>query len=251
MAWLGALGAALGVALLGAGATAAAIIPLIAIYLVAAGLTLFEFQPRQLKQAVPVSPLSRMRMSPQAREAVERARRRGAIPPTGITITDVGLIALQTSADGSMVMRRGRSVSLDDRGVRPYVSLNIDAQAADRNAIVRYEILDQNGTVQYVHELKTFLRDGEMNILADTQLPLTGNDRLTGAGEWDLRVSVDGMTAALLSFTATPSIANRTRLYAQREEQATTRLQDEMDDSSPVSLQDLLRSSGDERRSQR
>jgi hypothetical protein len=150
-----------------------------------------------------------------------------------------------------MVMRRGRSVSLDDRGVRPYVSLNIDAQAADRNAIVRYEILDQNGTVQYVHELKTFLRDGEMNILADTQLPLTGNDRLTGAGEWDLRVSVDGMTAALLSFTATPSIANRTRLYAQREEQATTRLQDEMDDSSPVSLQDLLRSSGDERRSQR
>ena len=206
-AWLAALTAIIVVALVSGAATPAAMLALIALLGAALAASFIEVRPNRLREAMPTSPLSMMRMSAQAREASERARRRtNNYTAPGLTLLDIGLIALVTSPDGSMTMRRGRQVSLDDKGVRPYITLNIDPQWSDRNATIRFEILDHTGQTQYVHEMKTFLRDGEMNILADTQLPLLDNDRLPGAGDWDLRVSVDGQTMGMLSFTTTPSI---------------------------------------------
>ncbi len=215
---------------------------LIALFIAAAAGTLLEFRPGKLLESVPASPLTSMRMSPQAREAVDRARRRSPYGPSGLSLLDIGLISLQSSTDG-MVMRRSRTISLDESGVRPYITVNVSPLAVDRNAVVRFEIVDQNGTVQYVHEMKTYLREGEMNILADHQLPLTGNERLTGAGEWDLRVSVDGAMLGLLTFTTTPSIANRNKQFARAAQDAAYRLADDSADDSPVSLEDLLRAS--------
>ncbi len=252
-AWLAALTALILVAVAAGGiANPPAALALIALLGVALAATLIEVQPRRLREAIPSSPLSMMRMSAQAREASERARRRSSFTPTGLTLLDVGLIALVTSPDGSMIMRRGRQVSLDDKGVRPYITLNIDPESADRNATIRFEILDHNGQTQYVHEMKTFLRDGEMNILADTQLPLLGNDRLPGAGEWDLRVSVDGLTMGLLSFTTTPSLIARSKQFATRvADDAPIRLQDDADDSTPMTLEDLMRSAEKQQRQRR
>lgn len=245
--WLAVLGVLVLVAGVAGVATPSVFAALVALYGVALAASLIELQPRLLREAMPTSPLTRMRMSPQAREASERARRRSSFAPSGLTLLDVGLISLVTSSDGSMTMRRGRQVSLDDSGVRPYITLNVEPNDADRNALVRFEIIDHNGQTQYIHEMKTFLRDGEMNILADTQLPLMGNDRLPGAGDWDLRVSVDGATLGLLSFSTTPSIAGRTRQVAQRADAAAIRLEDDTDDASPVSLEDLLRANQNER----
>lgn len=238
--WLAALGALVAVAAIG-GAPAGALALLAGLFGVAIAASLIELQPRRLREAIPSSPLTRMRMSPQAREASERARRRSSFLPDGVTLLDVGLIALVTSGDGSMTMRRGRHVSLDDNGVRPYITMYVDPAQADRNALIRFEIIDHNGQVQYVHEMKTFLRDGEMNILADTQLPLYGNARLPGAGEWDLKVSVDGMTLGFLSFSTSPSVEERNRQLAREADGTAYRLQDDMDDSAPVSLEDLMR----------
>ncbi|MEZ4668919.1 MAG: hypothetical protein R3E39_13510 [Anaerolineae bacterium] len=249
--WLAALGALV----LAAGVAGIAEPPifaaLVALYAVALAASLIEFQPRRLRDAIPSSPLTRMRMSPQAREATERARRRSSYTPSGLMLLDVGLISLITSSDGSMIMRRGRQSSLDDNGVRPYITLNVEPNDADRNALIRFEIIDHNGQTQYVHEMKTFLRDGEMNILADTQLPLYGNDRLAGAGDWDLRVSIDGMTLGLLSFSMTPSVSGRSRQVARRAEAAAIHLEDTIDDSSPVSLEDLLRTNQNQRGQER
>ncbi len=251
-AWLAALTALIVVAGVSGAATPAALFALIALLGVALAASFVEVRPNRLREAIPSSPLAMMRMSAQAREASERARRRSSYAPPGLTLLDVGLIALVTSQDGSMIMRRGRQVSLDDKGVRPYITLNIDPQSADRNATVRFEILDHNGQTQYVHEMKTFLRDGEMNILADTQLPLLDNDRLPGAGDWDLRVSVDGLTMGLLSFTTTPSIIARSRQYAPPvADNAPIRLQDEADDSTPMTLEDLMRSAEKQQRQRR
>ncbi len=249
-AWLAALTAIIMVAVAAGGLAnppaALALITLLGVALIA---SFVEVRPNRLREAMPVSPLAMMRMSAQAREASERARRRSSFTPPGLTLLDIGLIALVTSPDGSMIMRRGRQVSLDDKGVRPYITLNIDPQSADRNATIRFEILDHNGQTQYVHEMKTFLRDGEMNILADTQLPLFDNDRLPGAGDWDLRVSVDGLTMGLLSFTTTPSIIARSRQYAPPvADNAPIRLQDEADDSTPMTLEDLMRSADKQQR---
>lgn len=252
-AWLATLTAIIMVAVAAGGlANPPAALTLIALLGIALVASFVEFQPNRLREAIPASPLSVMRMSTQAREATERARRRSPYGPTGLTLLDIGLIALVTSPDGSMIMRRGRQVSLDDKGVRPYITLNVDPQSADRNATVRFEILDHTGQTQYVHEMKTFLRDGEMNILADTQLPLLDNDRLPGAGDWDLRVSVDGQTMGLLSFTTTPSIIARTRQYAPSVvDNAPVRLQDEADDSTPMTLEDLMRSADKQQRQRR
>ncbi|MCA0456667.1 MAG: hypothetical protein LCI00_22025 [Chloroflexi bacterium] len=247
-AWLAALTAITSVAIVAGAANPAAIILLVGLLGVALAASFIEVQPRRLREAIPSSPLAMMRMSAQAREASERARRRSSFAPPGINLLDIGLISLVTSSDGSMTMRRGRQISLDDKGVRPYITLNIDPQSADRNATIRFEIIDHTGQTQYVHEMKTFLRDGEMNILADTQLPLLDNDRLPGAGDWDLRVSVDNMTVGLLGFNTTPSLIARSRQFASDHgDDAPTRLQDDTADDSPMTLEDLMRAADKQR----
>ncbi len=242
-AWLTIIGILTGIVVLSGAASAQVTIALVGLFLLAMAASLIEIRPQSLLPSVQQSPLARMRMSTQAREAVERARRRTNYSPAGLTLLDVELISLQSSSDG-MVMRRSRAISLDDDGVRPYVTLHVQADAADRNTIIRFEILDQNGQTQYVHEMKTYLRDGEMNILADHHLPLLGNERLDGAGDWDLRVSIDGTLVGLLSFTTTPSLQERRR-YMRGAEDAAVRLEDTEQDDSPVSLEDLLRSRGE------
>lgn len=246
--WLAILGTLVAIVVLSGAATPTVTAALIGLFTVALVASIVEIRPQRLRDTVPASPLTRMKMSPQAREAAERARRRTAYTPSGLSLLDVGLISLQSSPEG-MVMRRSRSISLDDNGVRPYITLNVAAAEADRNAVIRFEILDQNGQVQYVHEMKTYLRDGEMNILADHQLPLTGNEKLAGAGDWDLRVYSDGSLLGMLSFSTTPSLADRQRLFERSSDAAALRLEDEMDDS-PVSLNDLMRADS-KNRSQR
>jgi hypothetical protein len=239
-AWLAIIGVLTAIVVLSGVATPLVTISLVGLFLLAAAASMIEIRPQRIFNNVSQSPLTLMRMSAQAREAVERARRRTNYSPAGLTLLDVGLISLQSSSEG-MVMRRSRTISLDDDGVRPYITLHIQPDAADRNSVIRYEILDHNGQVQYVHEMKTYLRDGEMNLLADHHLPLLGNERLVGGGEWDLRVSIDGTLVGLLSFTATPSIEARER-YMRGTAGAASRLEDVEQEDAPVSLEDLLRS---------
>jgi hypothetical protein len=95
--------------------------------------------------------------------------------------------------------------------------------------------------------MRTFLRDGEMNILADHQLPLASNAALQ-AGDWDLRVYIDGKLLGAHVFTLAPSLNNRFERLEQRDQQRSTAAstysvppqQDKQDD--PLSLEDLLRS---------
>ena len=147
------------------------------LYLLAAAATVIDFQPERLLDRSRSS-LTMMRMSSEAREAVERAQRRGGYFDDGLTLLDVGLITAQSNREG-MVMRRTRSVSLDDDGVRPFITLHVQPDYAERIARIRFEIIDGNGEPQYVHEMRTYLRDGEMNILADHQLPLAENAALS------------------------------------------------------------------------
>lgn len=243
-AWLALLGVLVAVVALSGVAAPGVALALVALYVAALVASVLQVDPQRLRESVSTAPLTLMRMSPQAREAVERARRRTNFAPASLTLLDVGLISLHSSSEG-MLMRRSRSISLDDNGVRPYITLHIAPEAADRHALIRYEILDHNGQVQYVHEMKTYLRDGEMNILADHHLPLAGNDKLSGAGDWDLRVFVDGGLLGVLSFTMTPSLEERRRQFGY--EAAADRLRDDSDES-PMSLEDLLRTKNRDQR---
>lgn len=244
LAWLGTLGSMLLVAVL-AGAPPAVAVTLLGIYGAAAAGTLVEFKPERLIDRSRSS-LTQMRMSTDAREAVERARRRGGMAADGLTLLDIGLISAQSSREG-VTMRRTRSVSLDDDGVRPFITLHVQPEHADQTSRFRFEILDGSGVPQYVHEMRTFLRDGEMNILADHQLPLAENVALQ-SGDWDMRVFIDGKLVGAHMFTLAPSLNDRFRRFEQRSasrqsgERISTRDRAQDEDDSALSLEELLRS---------
>lgn len=212
-----------------------------------AAASLIELQPSRLRETIPPSPLIRMRMSADAREAVDRARRRGSQLYSSLTLTDIGVISAHTTAEG-IVMRKSRSVSGDDDGVRPFITLHVRPEDADRNALVRFEIIDHSGQLQYVHEMKVFLRDGEMNILADHHLPLANNPQLTAVGgEWDLRVSIDGMLAGALSFNVAPSLRARERQLTQAARRVGLADNQLAAEEAPLRLEDLLRGQHNDR----
>lgn len=240
IAWLGILGVLILLVFLSGAASPQVLAALLAIYAIAAAGSLIEVQPARWRETMQSSPLTRMRMSPEAREASDRARRRSSGLPTDLTLLDIGLISTQGTVDG-MVMRKGRSISGDDDGVRPFITLHVQPGQADRNALIRYEIVDNNGQVRYVHEMKTYLRDGEMHILADHQLPLGANADLNGMGDWDLRVTIDGAMAGILSFTVTPSLRQRERLIASRHQRLSDEAPATPRQDMTVSLEDLLR----------
>lgn len=233
--WLLILGVLVGIAVLSEAVSPIVAAALVGFYLLAAAGTLLEFQPGQAL-ARSRSSLVSMRMTPEAREAIERAERRGGYMPDGVTLLDVGLIAARSSADG-VTMRRARGVSLDDDGARPFIKLHAQPSAADRTIVIRFEMIDTQGEQRYVHEISTFLRDGEMDILADHQLPLFDNVQGNSPGDWDLRIYIDRALIGAQRFVVAPSVEERRYRRLERDEQETSTAED-----MPMSLEDLLRS---------
>lgn len=239
--WLAILGVLVAIALLAnVAATPVQVYTLLGLYVVALAASLLEIRPARIISDVQRSSIARMRMSPQAQEAADRAARRGSLGVNGVTMLDIGLIVSHTTSEG-MVMRRSRAFSKDDDGVRPYLTLQVHPHAADTTSIIRFEMVDHNGQQQYVHEMKTYLRDGEMNILADHQLPLGRNAHLEGSGDGDLRVYMDGALLGALNYTLAPSVRERNRQIS-RMQQLEDELVDDESLDSPMSLEDLLRS---------
>lgn len=185
----------------------------------------------------------RNRVSPQAKEAHERAKSRGGYTNNNLMMLDVGLIAVQSSYEG-MAMRRTRSISKDDDGARPFVALNVEAEEAERHATIRFEIFNQYGEQKFVHEMRAYLREGEMNIMTDHHLPLAGNRDVQGAGDWDLRVYVDGNLVGMHNFMLAPSMNERQRRLAGEEDidMGVYQIVDEVEQDVTPRLQDLLQS---------
>jgi hypothetical protein len=253
--WLVTLGLLVALVVVSGVATAEVAATLIGLYLFALAASLIEFQPTRVIERSRSS-LTSIRMSAEAREAVERARRRGGAASPGLTLLNVGLISTETSSEG-MNFRITRSPSLDEDGVRPFIKLHVQPDYADRHSVIRYEIIDANGDVQYVHEMRTYLRDGEMDILADHQLPLLRSERRLSPGDWDLRVTIDGVLFGLHSFTVAPSLNERyRRLDADEEAPAAARpgqrLADDVtplrESDEPMSLEELLRQRSNQER---
>lgn len=240
-AWLSVLATLIMLAIISGTAAPQVALVLMALFALALAASVLDIQSARLRESVVrTSPLTRMRMSVDAREAADRARRRASRSSGDLALLDIGLISSHSTNEG-MVMRKSRAVSGDDDGVRPFITLYVQPAEAERSAVIRFEIIDQNGQAQYVHEMKTYLRDGEMNILADHHLPLINNESVGPAGgEWDLRVSVDSVLVGMLMFSVSPSLVQRERSLSRAEERR-ARLQDQPGEDAPKSLEELLR----------
>jgi hypothetical protein len=253
-AWLTSMGLLIGFALLAAPVSAAVQLALIGSLVVAFIASMVEMGPNQetIIDALQRAPIRR-RVTPQAREASERAASRaGYFNRNGIVMLDLGLIAMQTGMDG-LAMRRTRNISKDDDGVRPFITLHVQPEEAERQAVIRFEMYNHMGEEQYVHEMKTYLREGEINLLADHHLPLAGNRGIDGSGDWDLRVFVDGNLIGMQNVMLSPSVTERQRRLSGEAEYTgnlATRSQqdyviiDEVEQPETIQLKDLLKQSG-------
>ena len=218
-AWLLAMTLLIGFALLAAPVSAAVQLSLIGVLAVAVIASMIELGPERasLLDVLHRAPLQR-RITPQAREASERAAARaGFFNRSGIVMLDIGLIAMQTGVEG-LAMRRTRNISKDDDGARPFITLYVMPEEAERQALIRYEIYNHLGEEQYVHEMKTYLREGELSLLADHHLPLAGNQGVDGNGDWDLRVFVDNNLIGMHNLMLSPSVNERRRRLSDETE---------------------------------
>lgn len=249
-AWLTALGMVIAFALLAGAATPPVQALLLGIFAIAMVASTVELGPEResLIDAIRRAPI-RQRVSPQAKEATERAKARGGYVNNNLMLLDVGLIAIQSSYEG-MAMRRTRNVSKDDDGVRPFVTLYVDPSEAERTARIRFEICNQFGEEMYIHEMRTFLREGEMSIMADHHLPLAGNSDIQGAGDWDLRTYVDGNLVSIQNFSLAPSLNERNRRLSGDYSSSQYDVIDEEPEEVPLRLQELLQNDASQRSSQ-
>ncbi len=260
-AWLLAMTLLIGFALLAAPVSAAVQLSLIGVLAVAIIASMIELGPERasLLDALHRAPLQR-RITPQAREASERAAARaGYFNRNGIVMLDIGLIAMQTGVEG-LAMRRTRNISKDDDGARPFITLYVMPEEAERQALIRYEIYNHLGEEQYVHEMKTYLREGELSLLADHHLPLAGNRGVDGNGDWDLRVYVDNNLIGMHNLMLSPSVnERRRRLSGEAETEPARRsrsrnledavIVDEAEQPQTTQLKDLLQQTNSSSRS--
>ena len=250
--WLITMALLIGFALLAAPVSAAVQLSLIGALAVAVIASMIELGPERenLLDVLNRAPLRR-RITPQAREAAERAAARaGYFNRGGLVMLDIGLIAMQTGVEG-LAMRRTRNISKDDDGARPFITLHVSPEEAERQALIRYEIYNHLGEEQYVHEMKTYLREGEMSLLADHHLPLAGNRSVDGNGDWDLRVYVDNSLIGMHNLMLSPSVNERRRRLSGEEEVAASLQErsrnladavivDEVEQQQAAQLRDLL-----------
>lgn len=153
-------------------------------------------------------------------------------------LRDIGMIIDEQDQHG-LSIRRARTLSMDDRAVRPYVVVSAphDGRHPDQ-VLVRFEMTDANGASQFIYEMEYYMRPGENAILPDYRLPLKNNQRLGRAGQWDLQVWINGGLLGVHAFTMNPSHEIRRIQFTAEGEARGKLMLDE--DPIPVSLEELL-----------
>lgn len=189
------------------------------------------------KSLPPIQPAQRFGMSNAARAAHTQAGHRPDFD-TYYTPQDVGVIIDEPRRDG-LQLRRARFVSLDDEALRPYVVVNAPHRGHPAPVIIRFELTDAAGAIQFVYEMDYYMRPGENAVLPDYRLPLRGNKRLDRPGKWDLTVWVNGGLVAIHTFSVSPSLEERQRQLGIDGEVSHQQF-DFSDEPAPLSLEELL-----------
>ncbi|MBN2304105.1 MAG: hypothetical protein JXQ72_06505 [Anaerolineae bacterium] len=181
-----------------------------------------------------------------AQEAMARARR---YPDhdTLVRLLDVGLIVDEQRPDGTS-LRRGRFISLDDDSIRPFATVHVPEGLSERLSLVRFEIRDDNGELQYAYEAEKWLMMGENALLPDYRFPVRKKADAIQPGNWTAHVIVNGGILGVHKFNLSSSLAARRRLMSSdgelRERVWRT---PEANESLPLSLEELLRQQSRER----
>ncbi|MCD4687643.1 MAG: hypothetical protein K8S97_17075 [Anaerolineae bacterium] len=215
--------------------------------LLAAYMGLVVMLARDVELGAVFSQLPNLRTHPQqeptaiAQEAASRARRYRNFD-AAIRLLDVGLIVDEQRPDG-MALRRGRFISLDDEGIRPFAIVDVPAGLAGRMGHVRFELRDATGQLQYVYEEEKWLQPGENVLLPDYRLPVRKKADELNDGGWSAHVLVDAGVLGVHHFNVSASLEARRRNIGSDGEILRERVwrNQEEDEALPLSLEELLR----------
>ena len=175
-----------------------------------------------------------------AREATARARSHPEYDAL-IHLLDVGLIVDEHRPDG-VSLRRGRFISLDDDGIRPFAIVNVPEVLGGRLAHLRLEIRDETGKVHYVYEDEKWLQTGENTLLPDYRFPIRKQAEKLQAGSWSAHIIIDEGLLGIHHFNLSPSLIARRAIGTDGEIMRERVWHTEEDDESlPLSLEELLR----------
>ncbi len=238
LVWLAIVGAALAVVVLGGNASATVATVLVGAYLGVAWLALRGAPPIALAEVLPRTERPD-EMSEAAREATARARRQPDYDPL-IRLLDIGLIVDEQRPDG-VLLRRGRFISLDDDGLRPFAHVYVPEGLGGRLGRVRFELRDGEERVQYVYEDEKWLQPGENVLLPDYRLPLRKKANTLQAGNWSATLRIDGGLVGIHTFNLALPLA-RPALAPDGEIAQEWVAYDDAEDELPLSLEELLRS---------
>lgn len=126
-----------------------------------------------------------------ALRAVEQA---GLNPDTAQVLpVDLGVMVFQ--GDNDPVVYRTQPVPDDADYIQPFVQLRLPTRAVGR---IKFEVIDSDGQVIFIHEDVNNLERGRNLVTPSARLPI--HDAHAMLGNWQIRISADGMPLALHKF---------------------------------------------------
>jgi len=173
------------------------------------------------------------RIYQHALDAVEAA---GLDPETvQVLATDIGVMAFSGNEDPEIC--RTRDVYDDVDYIQPYVQLRLAAKAV---GLIRFEIVDSDGQVLFVHEEHHQLERGRNLITPAARLPI--HDVQAKDGGWTLRVLADSVPLAEHYFGWQESTTSLVRRHLSEDGEISSELRAAMAENrlQKVSLDDLL-----------
>ncbi len=247
LVWLLIVGAALGLTLAAGEVAAPLAAVLLVVYLAVALAVTRSVELGSLLGSLPARVVRQPQPTEVAREATARAR---SYPnhEALIQLLDTGLIVDEHRPDG-LALRRGRFISMDDDGLRPFAIVNVPEALGERLGRFRFEIHDESGQMQYVYEAEKWLNAGENAVLPDYRLPIRSNKTGIAPGAWTVHVLLDSGLLGIHNFSLSPSLSDRLRGASSDGEIRERVWRTEEDDASlPLSLEELLRQQSRQRR---
>jgi len=126
-----------------------------------------------------------------ALRAVEQA---GLNPDTAQVLpVDLGVMVFQ--GDNDPVVFRTQPIPDDADYIQPFVQLRLPTRAVGR---IKFEIIDSDGQVVFIHEDVNNLERGRNLVTPSARLPI--HDAHAMLGDWQVRISADGMPLAIHKF---------------------------------------------------
>ena len=176
--------------------------------------------------------------------AVERAGRTPS--ETQVLPVDIGVMSF--SAGQEPVVYRSQPVDDDIDYLQPFVQLRLPSRA---NGRIRFEIIDSDGQTLFIHEDFHQLERGRNLVTPGARLPV--HDAQVTHGDWELRVSADGVPLAVHRFAWRERTEKVIRRHIHEDGEISNELRAAISDSQPgsMSLDELLAAQEEEQQQAR